>query len=79
VGPTAGLDRRENSGPTGIRFPDRPARSQSIYRLRYPPTLFQEYCVIFLLSYSGRDCKITRFPSYATSRILGIIYLQFSV
>jgi len=26
----------ENLSPTGIRFPDRPARSQSLYRLRYP-------------------------------------------
>ena len=26
----------ENLVPTGIRFPDRPGRSQSLYRLRYP-------------------------------------------
>ena len=26
----------ENLAPTGIRSPDRPARSQSLYRLRYP-------------------------------------------
>jgi len=26
----------QNLAPTGIRFPDRPARSQSLYRLRYP-------------------------------------------
>jgi hypothetical protein len=26
----------ENLAPTGIRCPDRPARSQSLYRLRYP-------------------------------------------
>jgi len=26
----------ENLVPTGIRFPDRPARGQSLYRLRYP-------------------------------------------
>ena len=25
----------ENLAPTGIRFPDRPARSQSLYRLSY--------------------------------------------
>jgi len=25
----------ENLAPTGIRFPDRPARSESLYRLRY--------------------------------------------
>jgi len=26
----------ENLSRTGIRFPDRPARSESLYRLRYP-------------------------------------------
>ena len=26
----------ENLAPTGIRSPDHPARSQSLYRLRYP-------------------------------------------
>ena len=26
----------ENIAPTGIRSPDRPARSQSLYRLSYP-------------------------------------------
>jgi hypothetical protein len=26
----------ENLAPTGIRFPDLPARSESLYRLRYP-------------------------------------------
>ena len=26
----------ENLAPTGIRSPDRPARSQSLYRLSYP-------------------------------------------
>ena len=37
VGPRAGLDRRGKSAPpTGIRSPDCPARSQSLYRLSYP-------------------------------------------
>jgi hypothetical protein len=26
----------ENLAPTGIRFPDRPARGESLYRLSYP-------------------------------------------
>jgi hypothetical protein len=30
------VQARKISPPTGIRFPDRPARSQSLYRLRYP-------------------------------------------
>ena len=28
----------DNLAPIGIRSPDRPARSQSLYRLRYPAT-----------------------------------------
>ena len=36
VGPRAGLDWCGKSRPTGIRSPDRPARRQSLYRLRYP-------------------------------------------
>ena len=38
VGPRDGLDRCRKSRPppTGIRSPDRPARSQSLYRLHYP-------------------------------------------
>jgi hypothetical protein len=36
VNPKAGLDRCGKSRPpTGIRSPDRPARSQSLYRLSY--------------------------------------------
>ena len=30
------LSSAENLAPTGIRFPARPARSESLYRLRYP-------------------------------------------
>jgi hypothetical protein len=36
VGPGAGLDRCGKSRPTGIRSPDLPARSKSLYLLRYP-------------------------------------------
>jgi hypothetical protein len=43
VGPRAGLDGCRKSGPpTGILSPDRPARSESLYRLSYP----------------GRTCKV---------------------
>jgi hypothetical protein len=35
----------ENLAPTGIRSPDRPARSKSLYRLSYPDPL-QEVQVI---------------------------------
>jgi hypothetical protein len=36
VGPRAGLDGCGNISFTGIRSPDRPARSESVYRLSYP-------------------------------------------
>jgi hypothetical protein len=35
VGPRAGLDRCGKLAPNGIRSPDRPARSESLYRLSY--------------------------------------------
>ena len=35
MGPRAGWIGAENLAPTGIRSPDRPVRSQSLYRLRY--------------------------------------------
>jgi hypothetical protein len=34
-------------GPTGIRSPNRPARSESLYRLRYPDP--PGYCVLLLM------------------------------
>ena len=34
----------ENRAPTGIRAPDRRARSESLYRLRYPGTLRTSVC-----------------------------------
>jgi hypothetical protein len=36
VGSRAGLDRCGKSRPTGIQSPERPARSESLYRLSYP-------------------------------------------
>jgi len=42
VGPRAGLDGCGKSGPppTGIRSPDRPAHSESLYRLRYSGPIY---------------------------------------
>jgi hypothetical protein len=38
-GPQGRSGQAENLAPTGIRSPDRPARSQSLYRLSYPAQL----------------------------------------
>jgi hypothetical protein len=48
---------------TGIQSPDRPARSESLYRLRYPDPLFQtginlNYIRIFLSYLSGNKHRI---------------------
>ena len=46
----------ENLAPIGIRSPDRPARSESLYRLNYPgPTLY-------LLSYPGPTLYVLSYP-----------------
>ena len=39
----------ENLAPTGIRSPDRPARSQSLYRLSYPAHSLQWAYAHFLV------------------------------
>jgi hypothetical protein len=47
VGPGAGLNSCGKSRPTGIRSPDLPARSESLYRLRYPGPLKILYLIKF--------------------------------
>ena len=41
----------ENLAPTGIRFPDLPARSESLYRLRHPSSCDQ---FIYIFAIYGR-------------------------
>jgi len=36
VGPSAGLDGCGKLAPTGLRYQDRPSRSEYLYRLSYP-------------------------------------------
>ena len=48
VGLRAGLDWCEKSRPTGIRSPDRPARRQSLYRLRYPAHYIYIYMCVYV-------------------------------
>jgi hypothetical protein len=42
VGPGVSLDRCGKTRPTGIRSPDLPARSESLYRLSYPGSIYNE-------------------------------------
>jgi len=60
VGPRAGLNRCGKSRPTGIRSPDRPARSQSLYQLSYPVhNILMEYVINdVLLSKCNVACSI---------------------
>ena len=53
----------EDLAPTGIRSPDRPARSESLYRLSYPDPLGEQY----------RSLKSLRgfLHSYVTPSLLG--------
>jgi hypothetical protein len=65
VGPRAGLDRCGKSRPTGIPSPDRPARSQSLYRLRYPA-----HCHLKYQSYiDTSNLKFDPFP-YVVKNVL---------
>jgi hypothetical protein len=44
----------ENLAPTGIRSPDRPARSESLYRLRYPALIIRVPSYISFTTYCLR-------------------------
>jgi len=55
VGPRAGLDGCGKSRPpTGIRSPDLPARSESLYRLRYPGPQQLRYSYVLLVNNAPR-------------------------
>ena len=53
--PRAGLDRcgKTRPPPTGIRSPDRAARSQSLYRLSYPARKSKGQHLFCLLVFTG--------------------------
>ena len=60
----------ENLTPTGIRSPDRPARSESLYRLNYPGPYCTKYkCVIYAY---GREPALhpVKWPSYTPQFVL---------
>jgi hypothetical protein len=58
VGPRAGLDRCGKSRPTEIRSPDRPARSQSLYRLSYRAQNYNDACN-FIFNVNFNLCILT--------------------
>ena len=65
MGPRAGLDGCEKSRPpTGIRSPDRPALSESLYRLRSPGPY--TYDKVIILERAGS--RSSRF--YPSRRVL---------
>jgi sensor histidine kinase YesM len=47
VDPRTGLEGAENLVPTRIQSPDRPARSESLYRLSYPGPHIYIYMYIY--------------------------------
>ena len=52
----------ENLAPTGIRSPDRPARRQSLYRLRFPAHYIniQTYIYIYIYIYNFNMFSVLR-------------------
>ena len=48
----------ENLAPNGIRSPDLPGRSESLYRLRYPS--FAEFITYFGTQFCGQQCVHVR-------------------
>ena len=67
----------ENLSPTGIRSPDSPARSESLYRLRYSSTQNTRYAYIILVQQPkgkrqlGRHSLEERIILKCTLRLLG--------
>jgi len=75
----------ENLAPTGIRSPDRPARSQSLYRLRYPALLNRESVKKYFNSQLYRlALKVTQYslhydPAHSDSITGSYIYIYIYI
>jgi hypothetical protein len=66
VSPRAGLDGCGKSRPTGIRYPERTARSEWLHRLSYPGPFMYEYIIFnFFLIWH----KISHRSDWATTSI----------
>ena len=59
VGPSAGMHSTQNPAPSGIRSPDRPARSGSLYRLSCSQWYTLQNPRFFLICYQFRLSKRT--------------------
>jgi hypothetical protein len=72
VGPRAGLNGCGKSRPIGIRSPDRPARSESLYRLSYPgPLIYYQTLLSFTAIFICRYCRLasgTRVRGFKSGR-----------
>jgi hypothetical protein len=57
LGPRACLGA-ENLAPTGIQSPDRPARSESLYRLSYPGPRGINLCLFYFVTQVLGNCAV---------------------
>ena len=67
----------ENLAPTGIRSPDRPARSESLYRLSYPGPIINLYCTKILKLFSSTPGVKGKFINIEISFAEGTLCLNF--
>jgi hypothetical protein len=72
VGPGAGLDICEKSRLTPIRSPDLPARSESLYRLRYPGS-HQDFVLVYI-SHFIRYTEAHHLPPFKRNLGFEVIY-----
>jgi len=63
VGPSAGMHSTQNPAPSGIRSPDRPARSGSLYRLSCSQWYTMQTPIFFLKYATNFDCQSGRYRS----------------
>jgi hypothetical protein len=75
VGPRAGLDVCGKSRPIRIRSPDRPSRSQSLYRLSYPGQRKKYGTVFNHKLFSITECSRTSLHS----KILFSVYFYYPI
>jgi hypothetical protein len=77
VGPWSGLDRCGKSRPIGIRSPDRPAHSQSLYRLLYPAHFTGEANINIDLN--TLDGRVWSGFIWLRIGVIGVLWFQYNV